>query len=182
MNELMTRCDAPLSPKGEKYAETLYEFLLSHRESCGDNEILNVRKIKRLLLIRTSIHWVNAKVWTSPRQRSSGTATFFVESDSIVSQNASLVEINPGVVDGLTEDQVAQKYPEEFARHQKDPYNHRYSRAESYHDLALRLEDVLLELEREKDDVLIIAHESVMRCIYAYLMDRPEQVTVPLST
>jgi 6-phosphofructo-2-kinase/fructose-2,6-biphosphatase 4 len=32
-----------------------------------------------------------------------------------------------------------------------------------------------MELEREKNDVLIIAHETVLRCLYAYLFDRPDQ-------
>lgn len=34
-----------------------------------------------------------------------------------------------------------------------------------------------MELEREKGDVLIIAHDSVLRCLYAYLFDRPETVS-----
>lgn len=42
--------------------------------------------------------------------------------------------------------------------------------AQSYHDLAVRLEPVILELEREQNDLLIVAHESVLRVLYAYLM------------
>lgn len=34
----------------------------------------------------------------------------------------------------------------------------------------MRLEPIILELEREKSDLLIIAHESVLRVLYAYLM------------
>jgi hypothetical protein len=43
---------------------------------------------------------------------------------------------------------------------------------QSYHDLAVRLEPVILELEREKNNLLIIAHESVLRVLYGYLMAR----------
>jgi broad specificity phosphatase PhoE len=32
------------------------------------------------------------------------------------------------------------------------------------------METIILELEREKNDLLIIAHESVLRVLYGYLM------------
>ena len=37
----------------------------------------------------------------------------------------------------------------------------------------MRLEPVLVELEREKEDLLIIGHASVIRCMLAYLIGLP---------
>lgn len=37
----------------------------------------------------------------------------------------------------------------------------------------VRLEPILIELEREKEDLLIIGHSSVIRCLLAYLIGLP---------
>jgi len=39
--------------------------------------------------------------------------------------------------------------------------------------LAVRLEPTLIELEREQEDLLIIGHASVIRCLLAYLIGLP---------
>ncbi len=38
---------------------------------------------------------------------------------------------------------------------------------------VVRMEPVLIELEREKEDLLIIGHASVIRCLLAYLIGLP---------
>jgi hypothetical protein len=84
-----------------------------------------------------------------------------------------LCEINPGVWDGLSPDDVRTRYPLEWEDFLRDPYGHRAPRAESYHDLCIRLEPILIELEDVKDDLLIISHASVIRCLLAYLVGLP---------
>lgn len=74
-------------------------------------------------------------------------------------------EINPGVWDGLSTQEAMELYPDEWTRFLADPYAHRAPRAESYHDLSVRLESVIFELERCQDDLLIIGHASVIRCL-----------------
>jgi 6-phosphofructo-2-kinase/fructose-2,6-biphosphatase 4 len=113
-----------------------------------------------------------------------------------VIEKAQMLEINPGVWDGLSPAQAKKYYPDEWDRFTKDPYSYRAPRAESYHDLSgwflpfnpftlswqlrekkiiiVRLEPVLIELEREREDLLIISHASVIRCIMAYLIGLPE--------
>ncbi|KAF7763469.1 hypothetical protein Agabi119p4_8006 [Agaricus bisporus var. burnettii] len=90
-----------------------------------------------------------------------------------VVEKTQMLEINPGIWDGLTPDQAKKYYPEDWERFTKDPYSYRVPRAESYHDLSVRLEPILIELERESEDLLIIGHASVIRCLLAYLVGLP---------
>lgn len=95
-----------------------------------------------------------------------------------------------GILEGLqVEDDldaiIKSKYSEDFAAQQKDPYYHRYPRAESYHDVAVRLENVMMELEKAPNDVIIIADRSVLQCIYAYFREIPNReiptIDIPLQ-
>jgi 6-phosphofructo-2-kinase/fructose-2,6-biphosphatase 4 len=77
-----------------------------------------------------------------------------------------------------------ERYPDEWERFLADPYAHRAPRAESYHDLSgmspcfpnpflsvefllisVRLEPIIFELERVQEDMLVIGHASVIRCL-----------------
>lgn len=43
-------------------------------------------------------------------------------------------------------------------------------------DLRHRLEPVIFEIEKESNDILIIAHISVIKLLYAYFMNTPADV------
>ena len=92
-----------------------------------------------------------------------------------------MVQLNPGDCDGLTREEILARWPEEAPRRKRDPYHHRYPRAESYHDLANRLWSVMLEMEREGNDLLIIAHESVLRVLCAYFMENSADVLLVIE-
>ena len=124
------------------------------------------------------------------------TADYLAARGFRVKQRSQMSQMNPGVCEKMSERRIREEFPEEVVKHEQDPYHHRYPRAEvsfnlllsmiiggrrvfdglltvcwqSYHDLAVRMEPIILELEREENDLLIIAHESVLRVLYGYLM------------
>jgi 6-phosphofructo-2-kinase/fructose-2,6-biphosphatase 4 len=53
-----------------------------------------------------------------------------------VVEKPQMLEINPGIWDGLSPAQAKKYYPEDWERFLKDPYSFRVPRAESYHDLS----------------------------------------------
>lgn len=155
------KSDAPLSEDGHAYAERLAETLKKHREQ---EHAAIVQKGRQDIQVQP------LTIWCSTRSRTVQTAEVFEKHGYKVRQRSQMAQINPGVCEKLSERAIRRLYPEEVEKHELDPYHHRYPRSESYHDLAVRLEPIILELEREQNDLLIIAHESVLRVLYAYLM------------
>ncbi|CAO3640364.1 unnamed protein product [Mucor hiemalis] len=156
------KIDGNLSEEGQLYAQKLKKFVLAYREK------------KNLITKNADDKERPLTVWTSTRKKAKQTALPFVDAGFLVRQHSVLNQLNPGEADGLSIEELKKRFPDEIERAKEDPYRHRYPRAESYHDLAIRLESVIMELEREKNDVLIIAHDSILRCLYAYLFDRPD--------
>jgi len=85
----------------------------------------------------------------------------------------SLCEIDAGICDGMTYEEIAIKMPSEWKERKQDKLTYRYPQGESYKDVIHRLEPVIFELERSTKPVLIISHRAVLRCLYAYFMDKP---------
>ncbi len=79
-----------------------------------------------------------------------------------------LDEIEAGVMDGLTYAEIEELHPGEFGARRADKLRYRYQRGESYEDLIQRLEPVIIELERQRGDILVVSHQAVLRCLYAY--------------
>ena len=150
--------DSGLTVKGHAYAKALAGFVREHA-------------------IRPPI------VWSSTLQRTMETAKAL---HLPYLPWRAIDEIDGGVCDGLTYAEIEQQMPQEFSARKTDKLNYRYPRGESYVDVTQRLEPVILELEREREPILVIGHQAVLRVLYAYFMDkRPEEVLhldVPIHT
>ncbi|CCC05221.1 hypothetical protein SMACR_08713 [Sordaria macrospora] len=153
--------DAELSHRGEEYARKLPELVL---ESVGSDRPLTV--------------------WTSTLKRTIATARHLPKHYNQLQWKA-LDELDAGVCDGMTYQEIADLHPDDFQARDEDKYNYRYRGGESYRDVVIRLEPIIMELERS-EDILIISHQAVIRCIYAYFMQKTQEespwVPVPLHT
>ncbi|KAG4966381.1 hypothetical protein AAZX31_14G180900 [Glycine max] len=153
--------DSALSEAGELYKKKLAKFvekrLKSERAAC---------------------------IWTSTLQRTILTAGPIVGFPKI--QWRALDEINAGVCDGKTYEEIKKNMPEEYESRNKDKLRYRYPRGESYLDVIQRLEPVIIELERQRAPVVVISHQAVLRALYAYFTDRPlkeiADIEMPLHT
>ncbi|CAI0399981.1 unnamed protein product [Linum tenue] len=125
-----------------------------------------------------------ASIWTSTLQRTIQTAGPIVDFPKI--QWRALDEINAGVCDGMTYEEIKRNMPEEYESRKNDKLRYRYPRGESYLDVIQRLEPVIIELERQRAPVVVISHQAVLRALYAYFADRPlkeiPHIEMPLHT
>ena len=110
-------------------------------------------------------------MWTSTLRRTIQTARPLGASWPQVQWRA-LDEIDAGACEGLTYAEIKAAQPEEYAARMQDKLRYRYPRGESYLDVIQRLEPVIIEIERQRTPVLIVAHQAVLRCLYAYFMSR----------
>ncbi len=101
------------------------------------------------------------RVWTSEMGRTMETAQHICAPR--VSWKA-LNELDAGLCEGLTYDEIRQRFPAEFAQRQKNKLVFRYQNGESYRDLIARLEPVIMEMERE-GDMVVVAHQVWVSCL-----------------
>ncbi|ODV94609.1 hypothetical protein PACTADRAFT_50481 [Pachysolen tannophilus NRRL Y-2460] len=176
-NKLKFKSDPPLDEKGSEYFKKLNKTLLDYiSKSKGDNFYQNIpiksasKNEKQPPIGFDGQHENDFVVWTSTRLRTIQASQSFTKLGIKTRERTQLTQKNPGDVEGLTDEEIKEKYPEDYEKHQQDPYHHRYGRAESYHDLAVKIEPLILEMERMSGDILIIADETVIRVFYGYLM------------
>lgn len=155
--------DANLSERGWKYAKKLPELVLK-------------------LLGEDAPH-TNLTVWTLTLKRTQQTALFLPYTKKLLWK--ALDELDAGDCDGMTYEEIEQKFPEDFKARDDNKYEYRYRGGELYRDIVIRLEPIIMELERQ-ENILIITHQAVLRCLYAYFMNIPQEelpwMLIPLHT
>ncbi|WFD20548.1 Fructose-2,6-bisphosphatase [Malassezia caprae] len=150
--------DSDLSERGWAYARALPKLIQDH---VGDEELT---------------------VWHSSLRRTGQTASLLPYPKLVWK---SLDELDAGVCDGMTYEEIEKFYPEDSTSRDEDKFNYRYRGGESYRDVVVRLEPVIMELERQSN-ILIIGHQAILRALYAYFMGYDQNelpyIKIPLHT
>lgn len=119
-----SRLDSPLTAEGLEFSNALGHFF----ETDDTGFIVSSE---------------NLVVWSSTQQASLTAKK--IKCSRYVEWRA-LRNIESGVCDGLTYEQIRTKYPREFKARQADKLRYRYPQGESYVDLITRLEPVIFEV------------------------------------
>jgi len=140
--------DSSLSARGEEFSRQLAEYI---------EEVVKEHP--------------NLLVWTSWMKRTISTAKYI---PLVQERWKALNEIDSGVCDDLTYEEIKNQWPQDFRARDVDKFRYRYPRGESYEDLISRLEPVIMELERQ-DCVMIVGHQAVNRCLLGYFLEVSEE-------
>lgn len=185
--------DSGLSQEGDRFARALSTF--------ASDEIA----IDKEGLFGPKNGVAPARLWTSTMRRTIDTSRYLghpevqiaYQGDDVEGRSQKWIQFRPrawpnldelfaGVCDGMTYADIKEHYPEEYTRRQKNKLAYRYPRGESYLDMIHRLDPILHEMERHREPLLIIAHQGILRILYAFYMGLPRErapyVSIPIHT
>jgi 6-phosphofructo-2-kinase len=172
--------DSDLSENGKKYAEAMSRFIGRQRKDWA------IRQADKLANTHFPpvpgdhtppnpyYHYEedqhNFCVWTSMLKRSIQSAQHFCDEEYEVKQMRMLDELNAGMMEGMTYDEIRTQHAEEYLRRRRDKLAYRYPGpgGEGYLDVINRIRPVIVELERMTDHCLLITHRSIARVLLAY--------------
>lgn len=177
--ELDIKDDPPLDAAGRKHAHNLTMTLMDYLAAKGRSYVHNVpdRSHAQLPVDQRQpaagadgIHDESLVVWGLVKRRTIEYTHEFAERGFKIRDRIQLLKKIPGVVGNMTDEQIKEAYPEDYASYIADPYHYRYPRSESYHDLAIKIEPLILEMERMNGDLLIVADDTVIKVFLGYLL------------
>lgn len=164
-----------------RHGESLYNL----ENKIGGNSDLstNGKAYSQNLSSYISKSFDEVKVYCSTLIRAINTATHITENINICK---CLDEINAGICEHKTFEEVEKLYPEEFNKRKQDKLNYRYPSGESYIDLIDRLRTFVYDIENNNNMVIIVAHQAILRVVYGFFMGVNIQniphINIPLHT
>jgi len=140
--------DTPLNEKGRRQAKSVAKRLKDY-----DIEVIYSSPLKRALETAKEIAKFHPNV------------KFVVDKD--------IKELNLGVWEGLTIDEINKKYPGEYEKRAKDRWNHKIPGGESYKEADVRVKRFLNKVLEKRKNAIIVAHGAINKLIFKNLLKKP---------
>ncbi|CUS24001.1 LAQU0S13e01068g1_1 [Lachancea quebecensis] len=172
--------DSNLTLRGKRYAQALSKFIDKQRISFTEHEM---KAHMESNLDGKNFSATEFFVWTSMLNRAVQTGNYFNEDDYPIKQMRMLDELSAGDCEGLTYAEIQAKHPDEFEERLNDKLRYRYPGigGESYMDVINRLRPVITEIERIKENLLIVTHRVVARVLLGYFLNLSRDIIANLD-
>jgi len=113
-------------------------------------------------------------VFTSPSKRTLETAKeikkFHPKAEIIIDND--LKELDFGILEGLTDQEIQEKYKEIWGAREKDKFNYKIPGGESYAETEARALRVLNKIMKTKKDAVIVAHATINKLFFKKLLKK----------
>jgi broad specificity phosphatase PhoE len=174
-------------------------LLVRHGETVGNSSVryygrtdLPLSELGRAQM-RSAARWLRSKfgdhfepVFTSPLARAIESARIISGPDAALIQVADFVEVDFGLFEGLTADEISERYPEEFQRWNRGRLGPDYvypggeGRAafSARVDRGLERAIAILNASARADNALLVAHRGVIRAITQRLVDQSPDIEI----
>ena len=113
-------------------------------------------------------------IYASPSKRTLKTVNLIKGGrEQLIIEDENLREINLGVWEGQTHDDLKEKYPEEFQAFWNTPHLYTTSSGESFYQLRERVNNFLNRIisEHENGNILIITHTVFIKALLSHCKD-----------
>ncbi len=113
-------------------------------------------------------------IFTSPSKRTLETSKeikkFHPKAEIIIDND--LKELDFGILEGLTNKEIQEKYKEIWEAREKDKFNYKIPRGESYAETEVRALRVLNKIMKTKKDSIIVAHATINKLFFKKLLKK----------
>lgn len=183
--------DSGLTDRGLRFAKALPRFMEFKRKEFREYQL---RTFNDKIKIRYGQDEPQEppepsfSVWSSMLRRGVETTQFFNDEEFLIKELRMLDEIGAGKFDGMTYSEIQNEHPQEFQAklHNKLSYRYPGVGGESYLDVINRLRQVISEIERTTDHVMLVTHRVVARVLLGYFLNLDKtaigDLDVPLHT
>jgi len=143
-NPILRHQDQPISAKGRAEAQKLY--------SCFTDKPIAKIYVSQYVRTKQTIEYVAQRLKLSP----------------IVDNR--LNEIDNGVIEGLSEQEIRQKFPEVWNAFRERDRDFQFPEGESGVEAQLRIESFMKEKQEYEEDILLVSHDGLIRLLMCYIL------------